>query len=314
MITSSPLPSGQPIGDIAVTEMDGRPLFVVAEYGGGAWTWDPDGDVWARPPLRPHFEHYPDADPDIDCVAAGLHGDRPIIVGGSENHAMVAWDLRTGEVLREVDEDDDPVTAVAAARVDGGLVFASGDYGGGIALWEPSEDEPVELAVDHQAEILDMAAGTVDGRPVLIAGGNDGMVGVWDLRSRRRTAWWRAGDGEPVPGVALTRVGGRPVAVAGGATGEVWVRALDGDQELLATLPAHEDRINALDAVTIGGRPLGVTGSEDGTVRIWDLREGVQVGDALPGATECVLITRLNDRPTVFTEGPDGVIQGRHLD
>ncbi|RSN52192.1 MULTISPECIES: WD40 repeat domain-containing protein [Actinomadura] len=312
MIISSPLPSGRPISDIGVIEADGRSLVVVAEYG-GAWTWDPAGDVWAKAPLRPHFDEYPDADPDFDCVAAAPHGDRLVIVGGSENHAMAAWDLRTGEVLRQVDEEDDPVTAVAAARIDGATVFASGDYGGGLALWDPSEAEPAELAVDHEEAILDLAAGTAGDRPALIAGGYDGMVGVWDLRTRRRTAWWRAGDGEPVRGVALTRLGDRPVAVAGGDGGEVRVWALDGDRPLLATLPAHPDPINALDAATVGGRPLAVTGSEDGTVRIWDLAEGAQVGDPLPGAAESVLITSLDGRPTVLAEGPGGVIQAHPL-
>ncbi|WP_225992508.1 WD40 repeat domain-containing protein [Actinomadura montaniterrae] len=313
---SSPLPSGKPINDIDMVEVDGRPLFVVAEYGGGAWTWDPVGDVWTKPPLEPPFEQYPDADdPDVDCVAAGLQDERLIIVGGSENHAMVAWDLRSGEVLREVDEEDDPVTSVAAVRIDGQLTFVSGDYGGGIALWEPFQDEPGELAVDHEEAILDLSTGIVDDCPVLVAGGYDGMVGVWDLRSRRRTGWWEAGDKEPVRGVALTSVGGRPVAVAGGETGQVQVWALDDvDRPLIATLPVHEARINALDTVTIDGCPLVVTGSEDGTVRTWDLARGRQIGDPITSDTECMSITQLNGRMTAFTADMNGVIHGWGLE
>ncbi|GAA2133865.1 WD40 repeat domain-containing protein [Actinomadura napierensis] len=108
-----PLPSRKPINDIDIVEVDGHLLFFIAEYGGGAWIWNPAEHVWAKPPLRPPFEQYPDDDdPDVDCVAAELHDDRLIIVSGSENHAMVTWDLRSGELLREVDEEDDPVTSV----------------------------------------------------------------------------------------------------------------------------------------------------------------------------------------------------------
>ncbi|MGI5204781.1 WD40 repeat domain-containing protein [Spirillospora sp. CA-108201] len=315
MFQSSPLPDGPGITDLDVVTVRDQTWVVCATFDGKAWLWDPSSDRWTHPSLPPAYEDYPDAEPDLFYVAAGVHRGRMILAGGSEHHGLAAWDLDNGAVLRtsSLDEDDRALWSVTSFEVDGQLWFAcGGDYNWQVSLWGPSGGELMELDNSDRDAILSLVGGQLDHRTVLAAGGFDAMVALWDLPSRERIATFSHVEGIGVRGLALTSLGRRPVVVGGDDRGDLYV--WDADGSLVTILNCHDVGIMSVDATVADGRTTAVTAAEDGTVRTWDLAEGRQCDEVLVSGKAQVLITRFGGRQVaVAGDRGEGIIRCWYL-
>ncbi|MFD2422201.1 trypsin-like peptidase domain-containing protein [Amycolatopsis pigmentata] len=129
---------------------------------------------------------------------------------------------------------------------------------------------------DTVGSIRVIAAGTFDGRVLGITGCGQGSVQVWDLIEQRAIGSTMLAIPTSVPGTA------------------------------------QRQEISALAVTEVDGRPVAVIGGDDGAVRIWDLTELRQIGDALTGHTHSVkgvVVTELGGEPVAVTIGRDKTVR-----
>ncbi|MFD0417704.1 hypothetical protein [Streptomyces sp. NPDC127108] len=319
LLLTSHIPSAAAIKDIAVVETGTGPQVVCADSGGTVWTWDPSRDVWHERQLTyaftgdPLAAQYPDAENEIDKVAAAVCDGRVVLAAGGDEQAPALWDLETGELLRGATYDEPYLGAIATVRGDGPPRFVTGSqYVGRLLLWEPSGRTPPAEVPNDLYDITSLATAWVDGRSLVASGGD--QVDVWDLARGEQVASFDSCDGD-VRDVSFSRLDDRPVVVAATDSGEVyvWDLAGDGDDEPVHDpISGHEGAVLTLDTAAVGDRPLAVTGSEDGTVRLWDLAEGTAIGAPLTGhqaAVEAVLTTTLRGRDVALSADRDGAVR-----
>ncbi|WP_147280076.1 WD40 repeat domain-containing protein [Marinitenerispora sediminis] len=308
--------SAAPLLDLAAVGTPGGPLVVCADGDGAVWTWEPLRDVWRSRPLAyaftgdPLAAAYPDAENEIDAVAAVVAGGRVVLAAGGAEQGPALWDLESGALIRGTDYDAPYLGAVTAVRGAAPPRFVTGSqYVGELRVWAPSAGTaPLELP-SGEADIVGLAAASVAGRALAAAVGLG--VDVWDLTRGERVAELDCA-GEEVGAVSITRLGDRPiVAVAAGADVRVWGLSGDGAEALRAAVTGHGAPILAMDTAVVGGRPVAVTASEDGAVRMWDLVEAAPVGTPFGHGSGAVLLrtAEFRGRPVVLGTGGDGAIR-----
>lgn len=319
LLLSSKMPSASPIMDLAVVEVRGGTLVVCADFNGAVWTWDPVGDVWQERPLvyafaeDPLAAEYPDAENEIDSVAAAVYNGRVVLAAGGDEQAAAFWDLESGGLLRGTTHDVDYLGAVTTVRGEGPPRFVTGtQYGGEVLVWGLPVQAPVELTNDDpDTNLSSLATAWVDGRSLVAAGGSG--IDVWDLARNEHLASLCPDDGA-VQAVSISQLDGRPIVAAASDPGELYVWELSGDNDepIHEPVTGHEDRILAMDTSVVGDRCVAVTASIDETLRIWDLAQGLNIGAPLIGhrsRVEAVLTTVLRGRHVVLSAGRDGVIR-----
>jgi len=323
LLLSSEIPTSSPIKDLAVVGDD--PLVVCADWRDAVWTWEPVRDVWRKRSLAfacaedPLAAEFPEAENQIDQVAATISGGRVVLAAGHDQQGVAFWDLESGELLRGTTFIQDYLAAVAIVEGRGPARFVTaGPNSDVLLLWEaPFDDSPVLLA--EYVHIWSLATTAINGRS-LVAGADASGVRVWDLA---RTGKELVFEATATWAVSWSRLDDRPVVVGAADPGVLWVWELpgnDGDrpwgdeptEPRYEPITGHDGRILAMDTATVGGRPLAVTGSEDETVRVWDLAEGVPAAAPLVGhrgRVEAVVTAVLHGRDVVLSAGLDGVLR-----
>ena len=93
-----------------------------------------------------------------------------------------------------------------------------------------------------------------------------------------------------------------------------WSTGATVDSRLLATLHGHRGGVNALVVTRINGLPVVVSGGfVDGELRIWDLFQGLQLGEAFGGSDGRVLAIAaidLEGRPAIVVGGGNHGVPG----
>ncbi|MFD8544433.1 WD40 repeat domain-containing protein [Streptomyces sp. NPDC059649] len=319
-LLSSAIPSSTAITDLSVVEAGEGPLVICADSHGTVWTWDPLQDVWQKRPLAyafaedPLAAQYPDAENEIDTVAAAVFDGRVVLAAGGDEQAPALWDLESGRLLRGTTYEEPYTGAIVTVRGEGPPRFVtSSQYVGQLQVWDASGGiPPQELATD-QSDVTSLASARFDGRS-LVAVGGDG-IDVWDLMWDEQLAEFSPYDGG-ISAVAVGRLHDcRTVVAAAAAPGELYVWELAGegvDEPIHDPITGHEGHILAMDTAAVGDRLLAVTGAEDETVRIWDLEEGAGIGVPLrghQGSVTAVQATRFRGRHVALSAGRDGEIR-----
>ncbi|MEU1728201.1 hypothetical protein [Nonomuraea sp. NPDC005692] len=313
-----------PVGAMAVGELEGRPVAVSAGSGYDDTTlrvWDLTTGDPVGEPIVAHPE-------GVVTLALGEVAGRPVAVIGGHDDAVRVWDLTTRELVGEPMRlsNGHRVDAVAVGEVNGrAVVVAAGDWGDAtqklpVRVWDLATHEPVgEPLVGHSGLVLTVALGEVNGRAVAVTGSVDGTTRIWDLATRRQM-----GDpivsGTGVGEVALGRVDGRQVVVSSdGKNMRVW----DLTTRQLIGVPIPTGLTYGVRTVAVGevnGRPVVLAGGgydEDGggAVRIWDLGTHEPLGGRMRYANWVgdVAIGHVEGRVVAVTGDGDGDVRMRDL-
>ncbi|MFC4015081.1 WD40 repeat domain-containing protein [Nonomuraea purpurea] len=220
------------VGSVVRADFGARSLLVVGFNGTWAFElWDPsaaerdDDDDSDRPSpydLLVEVEELCSKSYASSAVAAGMLGERPVVVADSWEGGVLVWDIDEQRSLAEFDELDEEPHDFAMAAVDGRthVVAAGRRY---LVLGDPETGEWAEPLIVPGDEISCLDAGTVNGRAIAVTGAGDGAIHVWDLAGRQPLGEPFLGHGGEVYGVRMTELDDRPVVISAAHDGSVRV-------------------------------------------------------------------------------------------
>ncbi|WP_344979117.1 WD40 repeat domain-containing protein [Streptosporangium fragile] len=314
-----------PVGAVAVGELEGRPVAVSAGSGYDDTTlrmWDlTTGDPMGEPIVAHPV--------GIVTMALGEVDGRLVAVTGGYDDAVRIWDLTTRELIGEPIRlsNTERVDAVAVGEVDGRAVFvAAGDWGNAgrrlpVHVWDLATHEAFgEPLVGHTGLVFTVALGEVNGRAVAVTGSVDGTTRMWDLATRQpigdpMISGGGAGD------VVLGQVDGRPAAVFVGRDENLRVWDLSTRQLVGEPIPTgHAYGARTVELGEVNGRPVALSGGggdEDsgGAVQVWDLRTRKPLGERMRYANWVgdVVVEQVDGKVVAVTGDGDGDVRMRDL-
>jgi WD40 repeat protein len=261
------------------------------------------------------------------------------IVSAGADGTLKVWNAASGTLVRAVELDDGPATAIA---VDDRRAL-TGHRSGTIVLWDLERAERL-AAFHHQQAPISGLAFTADGdhfaaasqtnaaavfdirvpsQPAAIlegqqggqliastprsellatASGADGDIRLWRTDTRRLSRHWHV-RGEALSAIEMAP-GGRRIA-SGSTTGSVRLWSISSSRPQ-RSFKAHDGRVTAL-AFAPNDRLLASAG-EDGQVKLWDLRSGRPPrAFRHPGTVHAVVFSA--DGRNLLSAGKDGVIR-----
>jgi WD40 repeat protein/transcriptional regulator with XRE-family HTH domain len=198
----------------------------------------------------------------IPSVAFALDGS--LLAMSGENVGKIhLWDLRSDTLLETLSHPH-PVSAVAWSPK--ARLLASGDFDGGIRVWELHTTEPaicIRVFSGHTNWVMGLAFAP-DGS-LFASGSRDGAVKLWDVASGRLRQTL-AGHKDGINRVAWSPDGH---TLASGSR-DTTIRLWDVEEgSVRAVLQGHTAEVYGL-AFTPDSRSL-LSGSDDGTLRLWDV-------------------------------------------
>jgi len=233
-----------------------------------------------------------------DGPATAIAVDEHRALTGHASGAIVLWDLERAEKLASFQTD---AYVTSLAFVAGAAEIAATTQAGALALFDvrtPSSLPTLLAAGEGPAELMAVAPGA----DLLAVAAADG-VRLWRISTRTPQRSLR-GHGGKVTALAFAD-GGRLLA-SGAASGTVRLM-FPGSYRHQRLFRAHAGRVTAL-AFDRGDRLLASAG-DDGVVRLWDLRGGrtPRAFRGHAGAVASLAFTA--DGRRVVSAGEDGVIR-----
>jgi len=219
---------------------------------------------------------------------------------GHRSGAIVLWDLQRAERLQVYHLQDGPISALAFT--DDPNHFAAASPVAPLTLFDIRDPATSSALVEAGESVSDLVA-AARSRPLLVANGPDHMIRVWRTEPRGVGRTYRG----PLAGVSALDIaaGGRLVA-SGGMDGSISVWSTSSSR-LQRSFRAHSGRVTAL-AFMPSERALLATAGTDGLVKVWDLRamRNVRVLHGHTGPVRALGFADAGRR--LISAGDDGVI------
>jgi WD40 repeat protein/serine/threonine protein kinase len=180
---------------------------------------------------------------------------------GGDNGALNLWNLRTGELIRNLRGPDERVRCVALVSPELALSAVKAEP---VCVWNLRTGNLERRLQTHTGHLSSLV---VSGNGRVAAGiGSAGTLTVWDIASGKRLALLKVHEGF-ASCVVLADDGAQ--AVSGGSDGRI--RLVDpAAKRCLASIEAHDGPVTALSLAP--DRSTLLSGGEDGAVKLWDLR------------------------------------------
>jgi WD40 repeat protein len=207
----------------------------------------------------------------ITAIAFSPAGN--VAATGHDDNAVRFWDLRDGDLLREIPAHDLPVSALAFS-LDGRSLASAGEDRM-IRVWDTGTGRWLVSLIGHTDRIPGLAW-RADGSQLFSAGW-DTTVRVWDIASGEPVILLNSHAGQ-VNALAADQEGKRLACADSANAIHIWDTQ---KHRTLQVLPDHGAEVRAL-AFCAGGQLLA-SGGADRVIRLWDAQRGGDVGaDADP--------------------------------
>jgi WD40 repeat protein/energy-coupling factor transporter ATP-binding protein EcfA2 len=254
----------------------GRETGAALATGGSVWgtafspdgrllaSADDDGEVqlWDVASRQPHGDPLTGMDGAAYGVAISSGG---LVAAAGQDGAAHVWDPGTGELLRQLrDQDEEEVLTVAVSP--DGATLASGGLSGRTVLWDLDSGERLGEYGPSEDQHVRGLAFSPDGQLLAISS-SESTITFLSVATRQPLGQSSVGGGDDIEGVAFAPDGETLVAATwGGPVQEIEVAETPSVSRVYRGRP---DEFHGVD-VSTDGRWLATAGA-DGTAQVWDL-------------------------------------------
>ena len=221
----------------------------------------------------------------------------PVFVSGDSGGKLRIWDLKTGELKKEVAASEKSIWHVDFSPSGKQLVCAGED--GSLTIWDTSSWKVIE-ALGENMECISTARFSSDGR-FIVSAADDEIVRMFDAHTfeqvgkfvGHRHDVWRA----------VFSPDSRYIA-SSGYDGELIIWDVES-RKLVHRIKAHDVEIAGLIFADDGSRLM--TGSDDGTMKIWDVESAIELLELrTPDHSQCVSIAITDDGSRLVSGSGNG--------
>jgi serine/threonine protein kinase len=222
---------------------------------------------------------------------------------GHASGQIVLWDLERAEKIASFKRNEAEVWSLVFAGRPDRFAAASHDWK--VALWDTANTSaPVQVIDAHDSAAQAVAFSSAQRAPLLASAGADKLVKLWNLDTFDRVRTYR-GHKDFVTALAFSP-NGKWLASAG-LDGSIRIWAT-GSSRLMRRLYGHRGRVGGL-AFSPAGDTLVSAGS-DGQVRIWDVNRARTLRTIVGHAGAVVNAATFSpDGERVASAGNDGVVR-----
>jgi WD40 repeat protein len=300
--------------DVSVTSIYERPV-VVAASGTRIIAWDIARckSLWATPP----------GNSGICALTTVTLNTHKVIISGGYDSSLRAWNSSSGKQMgKPLLGHEGKINSLATARLNGYSVIISGSDDRTVRVWDISSQMLDEKQMQNYAvQANAVATGMLKKRccHVVVTGHDDKTLQAWDLfngkpigpKIRAHRSWVNA-----LKVISWGKGGLQTAVVSGSHDSTLRISRLPSG-EPIGMLKGHSSGVNALAETAYNGRRVIVSGGDDNTLRIWDFRKCVQLGEAHEAHDDGIsaLESLIIDGNTVIVSGSrDHTVRVWHLD
>ncbi|WP_181154211.1 hypothetical protein [Nostoc sp. 'Peltigera membranacea cyanobiont' N6] len=203
--------------------------------------------------------------------------DGQLAVSGSSDNKLKVWNVKSGVEIISLTGHTEAIRSVAITTDGQRVVSSSND--GTIKIWDLETGKELYTLSGHTLGVGAVVI-TANGKQIL-AGLGDGNLKVWDLESRKEL-YTLSGHTEMITAIAATPNGRWALSGSTDCSLRLWDLESRKQLNTLAQRTNHfaiggatpDDAIFAV-AITPDGRS-GLCGFADGTLKLWDLKNGIE--------------------------------------
>jgi WD40 repeat protein len=243
--------------------------------------------------------------PNVRAQAFAFAPDGEKIVSWNNDETFALWDVASGKEIRRIHPHlPGPMSAVAFGP-DGRTVAAVSGDDRAVGIWDMATGREVRRGSLHHNDSIASLCLARDGKTIA-SGGLDGTARLWDTTTFRRLSLLDASQ-DPVFSIDISP-DGKTICVGGAdAILRLWKPDTGEVQESAKRDVPDEHMIHTV-AFAPDGNRVAWSGIDDGIVRIWDVKQGREVGQ-FPGQHEGVhLVVFSRNSRFVASANGDGTI------
>jgi WD40 repeat protein len=202
-----------------VLQAGDRKLALVVRFSEQVEIWDLTS--------RQRIESFRGQSERIACLASCKIEDRVVIVTGSFDGEVLAWDLATRmPIVEPMTEHSADITDVTARVVRGRPLAASASWDGTARVWDLRTGRVIGDPLEgHASGASAVAFGSFDDRDVVMTGDGDGRIRLWDIANHQPVNCDLESHPDGIVAIRLETLADRPFAVTADHNG--LVRAWD---------------------------------------------------------------------------------------
>lgn len=233
-----------------------------------------------------------------------VSGDGQKIFTGSFDGKIKIWDLRGGQLIRQVSENAGVVYAIALSPLS--EIIASGSSDLTVKLWDTETGALLDTFREHCGSIRSVAI-SPDGR-TLASGSFDQTIKIFSLETGKYITTL-SGHLGAVSAIAFSPDGQILASGAGDGNIKFWhwntgqlLHTFSGDLGFIGAIAFHPDGF------------LLASASTDRTIKLWDLATRKKIGIFTDHAGAVTSAIFSPDRKTLISGSADGTIKIWHLE
>jgi len=186
------------------------------------------------------------------------------LVSVSADKAIRIWDVKTGTLIKTLQESDDG--EISAAYSPDGKELISGGWDNSVKIWDIENGEIERKLVGHKRSLRSVSCHP--GGSIICSAGWDGEIKIWHTETGINLKNLK-GHNQCIRAVSFSPDG--KYIASGGYDKLLKIWDVFSGKELFS-LKGHAFPIEAL-CFSPDGKHVG-TGSSDNTIKIWDIRDG----------------------------------------
>ena len=221
---------------------------------------------------------------------------------GHANGQIVLWDFERAEKIASFKRNDSEIWSVTFAGGPNRFAAASHDWK--LAIWDTAQaSAPLQVIDAHENSANAIAFARSETGPLLASGSADRSVKLWNLDTFDMLRTYR-GHGDFVTALAFAPEAKSLASASLDGSIRIWSLS---SSRAIKRLYGHKGRVSGL-SFSSTGDTLASAG-DDGQVRIWDFKHG-RAARTLAGHTGAVkTVAFAPDGQTLASAGEDGIVR-----